>query len=554
MSGSVTRGWVGTVLLFAAASLPTFGAGQPQSTPGAPEAIAETRPAGLSDRQIVVHVLNRLAFGPQPGQVDTLIESGWRQWINAQLDPKSIDDTALDATIKQKFPSLFMSMGQIFATYRPLPAGEAATRQERRTRNRLTAKASKELATSVLMRAIVSQAQFREVIVEFWRNHFNVDTSDPNKQDIAVLANHYEQQVIRKHAFGQFGDMLMASAKHPAMLIYLDNAVSQKSLTDEEEQMAAKRVRSQRRLRSIMAKVRHRGLNENYARELMELHTLGVEQENRRGGYSQQDVIELSRALTGWTVAFSKDKTAYGFHYRSDVHDRLPKMVLGRRLNARSGLKEAEVVIRRLAEDGRTAKFISRKLCRYLVDDEPPKALVLRVAGVFKRTRGDLPSVYRAIVNSREFLDPDHYQSKFKTPFEFTVSAIRATGATVEHHDELLEALDHMGQPIYREEDPTGYYDQAEAWLDPGVLLHRWQFALRLAEGRLDGVKMDEAFVDSLVKLPPEQMKQAMVQQLLPAGVDDGTLQILAEAVDSIGVYRRQLLGLMLGSPAFQQQ
>jgi uncharacterized protein (DUF1800 family) len=176
------------------------------------------------------------------------------------------------------------------------------------------------------------------------------------------------------------------------------------------------------------------------------------------------------------------------------------------------------------------------------------------VAGVFKRTRGDLPRVYRAIVDSPEFLAPDHYQSKFKTPFEFTVSAIRATGATVQRYDELISALGHMGQPIYGEEDPTGYYDQAEAWLDPGVLLHRWQFALRLAEGRLDGVRMDEHFVDSLVKLPPDQMKQAMVNQLLPAGVDEQTQQVMAHAIDSFGVYRRQVLGLMLGSPAFQQQ
>ena len=566
MRGCFTRAWCCATLCVVAVAVAVFGTDAPLANADANADanvdrdaatvanVAETVPARLSDRQIAVHVLNRMAFGPQPGEVAALIAIGWEPWVNAQLDPQSIDDGELDATLKERFPSLYMSMGQIFQTYRPSPTGDQPTREERRERARLAQKARKELATSVLMRALQSERQFLEVIVEFWRNHFNVYTADQNKQDIAVLANHYEQQVIRKHAFGKFGDMLMASAKHPAMLIYLDNAVSQKSLTDKEEQMAARVARSRRQLRSILSQVRQRGLNENYARELMELHTIGVEQENRRGGYSQQDVIELSRALTGWTAAFSEDKTDYGFRFKADVHDRLPKTVLGRRLKGRPGLKEGEAIIKRLALDPRTANFISRKLCRYLVDDDPPKALVKRVAGVFRRTRGNLPKVYDAIVTSAEFLDPDHYQSKFKTPFEFTVSALRATGATVQDHDELLEALGHMGQPIYGKEDPTGYYDQAEAWLDPGVLLHRWQFTLHLAEGRLDGVAMDEEFVMSLVKLPPDQMKQRMVQQLLPAGVDEQTRQILDHAIDSFGMYRRQVLGLLLGSPAFQQQ
>ncbi len=501
-------------------------------------------PPALSDRQVAAHVLSRLAFGPRPGQVDEVLEAGWQTWARQQLAPDQIDDAELDAALAAQFPSLFMGMGEIFANYRP------DENMERRARERLKAQVRTELNTSVLMRAIDSNRQFNEVIVEFWRNHFNVDH---NKDDVAYLANHYEQQVIRQHAFGHFGDMLMASAKHPAMLIYLDNAVSQKPLTDKEESQYVRSMGRRSVPLSLAATARQRGLNENYARELLELHTIGVEHENRRGGYMQQDIVELARVLTGWTVGFWDGQREYGFIFRPKVHDNLPKIVRGRRLSPR-GIEEGEAVIRDLAADRRTAAFISQKLCRYLVDDDPPQKLVKRVAGVFRRSRGDLKKVYEAIIFSPEFISPQHHQSKFKTPLEFTVSAIRATGAHVTRYEDLMRGLSRMGQPIYQMDDPTGYLDQSEAWLDPGVLLHRWHFALQLSEGRLDGVRLNEQLAQSLVDMPEDQVKEHMAQQVLPGGMDDQTDRVLTEAMASMGVYRRQVLGFLLGSPAFQQQ
>jgi uncharacterized protein (DUF1800 family) len=549
--------WFATAILFASGPCP--GAESPKPAANSADAAAsrpapakrpQAAPPTLSDRQVVAHVLNRLAFGQRPGQVDELLQTGWKKWVERQLEPEGIEEPDLEGQLGKRFPALFMNMAEIYATYRPTDYQMAASPSDRNKLLRLQRRIRKELITSVLMRAIHSRRQFNEVIVEFWRNHFNVDQS---KQEVAYLASHYEQNVIRKHAFGKFEDMLMASAKHPAMLIYLDNAVSQKALSDDEEK-AARQARSRKVMRRILEQTRQSGLNENYARELMELHTLGVENENRRGGYSQLDVVEIARALTGWTADFTPDGKSYGFVFRGHLHDSLPKRVLGRRLRGNGGLKEGESIIRGLARDRRTAKFISAKLCRYFVDDDPPKKLVQRVAAVFHRTGGNLKRVYEAIIFSPQFLDPARFRSKFKTPFEFTVSAVRATGATIEEYDSLLGALGRMGQPIYEKEDPTGYYDQAEAWLDPGVLLHRWDFALQLAEGRLPGVQLDGKFIAELVKVSPDEMQRRVVSQLVPGGLDAADELALAAGMESFGVYRRQFLGLVLGSPAFQQQ
>jgi len=523
-------------------------------TGGEAVAVAVTDPNAepLTPREQAVHVLNRLAFGAMPDQVTALAEAGWEAWVREQLAPQSIDDREVMARIEVLAPSLAMSMGEIFDVYQPDYAGDYPTRDEERREAKLRQKAQIELRKAVIARAVFSRCQFQEVIVEFWRNHFSVDH---NKEEVAYLANHYEENVIRKHAFGRFSDMLMASAKHPAMLLYLDNAVSQKPLSDAEEEEVARYVGRRRLPESILKKLRRQsGLNENYARELMELHTLGVLHENRKGGYSQRDVEELARVLTGWTAGFWNDEEEYGFIFRDDWHDRLPKVVLGRRMSGRRGIAEGEAVIKRLGTDRRTAQFISYKLCRYLVNDDPPDDLVKRVAGVFRTSRGHLPTVYEAIIFSPAFMDRANYLAKFKTPFEFTISALRATGATIKLYAHLYASLTDMGQPVYAQEDPTGYFDQAEAWLDPGVLLHRWHFALQLAEGRVDGVRLDPQFIDALNELPPEQMKQRMVANLLPAGIDPRTDAVLDKAMETIGVYRLQMLGLLIGTPAFQQQ
>jgi uncharacterized protein (DUF1800 family) len=535
-----------------------------------------TRPAAKSsaeaqaylDRDITVHVLNRCAFGPKPRQITQVFEKGWKKWIEEQLEPEKVKDDALDKKIAERWPSLRMELVEMWHTYSPsydemmmtgpggggggAGAGEEISEEKRRElqrkRNELRYKIERELRDSVVLRAVESERQLNEVVVEFWRNHLFVDNL---KDELVYLAPSYEESVIRAHAFGRFENMLLASASHPAMLIYLDNVISQRPLTAEEEKRIARWNPSQgRKPRSVAALERHPGLNENYARELLELHTFGAD-----NGYTQGDVYELARVLTGWSVDKARDK--YGFYFRADYHDKLPKQLVGLRVTGNGGVEEGVGVIRHLARHPNTANFISWKLCRYFVNDEPPVALVKKVATTFRQTGGDLRKVYKEILLSPEFANRDHFKSKFKTPFEFVVSSVRAAGATVEETGAIHGYLARMGQPIYACDDPTGYYDQAEAWCDPGVLVHRWDFAVKLAGNRLNGIKVPETFYAPLVELEPEEIKNRLVANITPNGIDEKTSQALTDYAERSmggpgGVQR--MFGLLLGSPAFQQQ
>ncbi len=507
-------------------------------------AVAAPAAAAGDDEAVVRHVLNRLAFGPRAGQVEAVREAGWRAWFEAQLDPASVPDDRVERTVASRWPSMRMSMAEAFAAYRPPYSSDPPAIEEQQRNNRLAWTIRRELAESVVYRAVFSERQFQEVIVEFWRNHLTVDQ---NKDDVGYLANHYEQEVIRRFAFGKFEHMLLASARHPAMLIYLDNIVSQRPLTEREEALVAKYEGRDHVPRSVAARQRQRGLNENYARELMELHTLGVD-----NGYTQRDVTELARVLTGWTAGWGDDGS-YGFRFRPEVHDDGEKRLLGARLVERGGEAQGIDVIRSLARHPRTADFIAVKLCRYLVHDDPSEALVRRVAGVFRRTGGDLPAVYRAIVFSDEFLRPEQAGAKFKTPFEYVISSLRATGAEVESYDALLHALRHMGQPVYGCEDPNGYDDRAERWLDPGVLVHRWTYALSLAGGSLSGVSVPDSFIRPLTLLPPESLGPAVIERLAPTTMDERGRQLLLDAIAADGDAPRAV-ALVIGSPAFQRQ
>ncbi len=509
----------------------------------------------LEQRELTSHILNRLAFGPRPGQVDEVLAQGWMNWVLEQLEPEKLDDSELDKRLAEHSPSMSMSLGEIMDKYRPAYTNIPPTRAEMMEANRLRAQCQRELTEFVLLRAVYSKRQFLEVMCEFWRNHFNIDH---NKDQCQYTANHYEREVIRKHAFGKFGDMLMASAKHPAMLVYLDNARSQRPLSDEEkaklEKYADKIKRkgedkfSENRIQDL---TRQRGLNENYARELLELHTLGVD-----NGYTQKDVTECARALTGWSVTFGRNKD-HEFVFHPLVHDADPKTVLGWKFTGADGIAEGETIINRLAAHKGTAQFISFKLCRYLVNDRPPAALVERVAKVFLENEGDLKKVYTAIIFSPEFRSRLNYRCKFKTPFEFTASALRATGAVVRNPGGTERNLELMGQPIYKKDDPTGYYDQAEAWLDPGVLVFRWNFALELAAARQGGVSMPQKFYAPMLKLPRDEMAKALVKQIVPDGLDPKTQAILDDLCSSTPeplAMATKLVGALLGSPAFQQQ
>ncbi len=497
----------------------------------------------LTQRQMIDHVLGRLTFGPTPGLAEHVAAEGWEAWARRQLQPDKIDQSEFESDLLQRYPSLAMSMSEVFATYRPPYENNPPTPEDQRKRNQLLNQVRLELRESVLHRAIHSEAQFHEVICEFWRNHLNVDQQ---KDDVGYLANHYEQHVIRAHAFGRYEDMLLASARHPAMLIYLDNIVSQKPLDKYDQRLLERFEGRDRKPRSVQALQRYRGLNENYARELMELHTLGVD-----NGYTQRDVTELARVLTGWTARWDGNGD-YGFYFREDVHDTNDKRLLGTLLR-RGGEEQGIAVIKGLAKDKRTARFLAEKLCAYLVNDQPPQRLVDEVAKVYLRTDGHLPSVYEAIIFSDAFASRANYRTKFRTPFEFVVASLRTTDAQVSDYGPTLRALQAMGQPIYQQEDPTGYDDRAEDWLDPGVLVYRWRYALQLGRNDVKGVRLPDGFGQRFANQPPEALKNALVQALLPAGVDEQTDRILLEEFQRNNSFSHAL-GLVLGSPAFQQQ
>lgn len=508
----------------------------------------------LTERERAAHVLNRMAFGPRPGQVDQVMKMGIENWMRDQLNPESIDNFYAEEYITESCPSVLMTGSEIFRKYRtaytpyknnpPTKAERELRRKESDERNRNRAEVRTELRHSVYHRAIYSKRQFEEVIVAFWREHLSIDQG---KDDVGYLANAWEQDVLRRFAFGKFEHMLLASARHPAMLIYLDNIVSQKPLTEREQQMVERYEDRENVPRSVRALSRQRGLNENYARELMELHSLGVDRE-----YTQRDVTELARVFTGWTARWSgggENNGDYGFYFNENVHDRNNKLVLGSRLKG-GGEEQGVTVIRALAKHKYTADFISRKLCAYLLRDEPSEKLVAEVAKVFRKTNGDLPKVYEAILFSDDFFYRQNHKVKFKTPFEFVMSSLRATGAEVSDYKPIDDALTLMGQPTYRCPDPTGWYDKKEAWLDPGVLVYRWTFALDLAANRTSSVRVPDAL---LANMPAKELKEKLAKTVLPAGINERTSRIIDEELGS-SPSAQEMLATMLGSPDFMQQ
>ncbi len=506
--------------------------------PAAPTLNENDQGPALTERERALHALNRLAFGPRPGDVDRVAALGWQAWARQQLDPGSIPNDAVNARTLELAPSLGMTLDQALATYRP-PYEENESPEQQQRRNELRGQIQQELRDAVLYRAAHSERQFEEVILEFWRNHLNIDQ---NKDDVGFLANDYEVNVLRKHAFGKYEDMLLASATHPAMLIYLDNIVSQRPLSEREQSLLDRYTGRGYTPRSVQALGRQRGLNENYARELMELHTLGVDRD-----YSQRDVTELARILTGWSAGEQADGT-YGFVFRNEVHDDDHKRLFGATLRG-GGLEQGVAVVRGLANHELTADFISRKLCRYLLRDEPSERLVADVARVFRKTDGDLPKVYEAIVFSPDFLFRQNHRVKFKTPFEFAISAVRAVDGRVEAGGGLMQMLGVMGQPTYACVDPPGYDDRAEAWLDPGVLVYRWVFALRLARNDIGGVRVPDR---ALANVSADQLDATLLNEVLPEGLDAQTRETIRLALERGGV--EAALAAVFGSAEFQQQ
>ena len=413
-------------------------------------AAAESRIPNSESRDdaTISHVLNRLTFGARPGDVERVGAIGLAAWIDQQVHPARIDDHAAEAML----PSL---------EHPP----DAADQQELR---RFARRQVETLAAEKLLRAMYSERQLQEVLVDFWFNHFNVYAA---KGRTAMYLPEYERDVIRPHVFDRFRDLLGADAKSPAMLFYLDNWMSA-----GPEQESGIRDQGSRALR----RRRGRGLNENYGRELLELHTLGVD-----GGYTQKDVIEVARAFTGWTI----DRDG-GFRFVPALHDAGEKIVLGHTIKAGGGMDDGEQVLDIVASHPATAHHVAFELAQRLVADDPPPALVDRAAARFRDTKGDLREVVKTIVTSPEFLAPAARDAKFKTPFELVVNAVRTTGAAVSDALAFVQTLQQLGEPLYMCQPPTGYKDTAEAWVSAGGLVTRMNFATRLASGTMPGVTL----------------------------------------------------------------
>lgn len=419
----------------------------------------------LTEQQKITHLLNRMTFGPRPGDVELVQKIGVEKYIDQQLHPERIVDSAMKDRLAVT-PSIGMSVADIYKNY---PARQQATSLFTMA-PRLTQGLNpprellEELQKQKIIRAVHSERQLQEVMADFWFNHFNVFWS---KGADRWLTTDFEMNAIRPNAMGKFKDLLMATAKSPAMLFYLDNFQST----------------------SV------RGINENYARELMELHTMGVD-----GGYTQKDVQEVARAFTGWSI--EAPRRTGEFVFRSRVHDSGKKIVLGHKINA-GGVKDGEAVIDILAKHPSTARFIATKLVQRFVSDNPPESLVTRVAGVYRKTDGDIREMLRAIFTSPEFYSPQAVQSKTKSPFELAVSAIRALNGSTDGSRELAQMIGRMGQPLYQYQPPTGFPDWAEQWTSNGSVVERLNFAVALAANRIPGttVNLNEPARDVVTKL-----------------------------------------------------
>jgi uncharacterized protein (DUF1800 family) len=560
-------------------------------TAGSPGSAVPSKP----DDKTILHVLNRIGYGARPGDVERVRKIGLAAYIDQQLHPERIDDTGMTARLAG-LPTLKLSTRQLAEEYfipalevrqqvkraaandpavrrpdtvvipsRPPdpamqrpdapPDGKPARTPEQMELARKSREVLSDLTEQKILRAAYSDRQLEEVMTDFWFNHFNVFAGKGATQQYLTS---YERDVIRPHVLGKFRDLLGATAQSPAMLFYLDNWQS----ADPDAQMGpmgrmgrggllgAGRPGQNGRLgrpgqagrlggfggrgmpmppgaENPKAPQRQkRGLNENYGRELMELHTLGVD-----GGYTQEDVINVARAFTGWTILGPRQGGDFRFEPR--IHDAKEKIVLGHKIKAGGGQSDGEAVLDILAKHPATATFISTKLVRRFVADTPPPALVERAAARFRETDGDIREVVATILTSPEFFSAEAYRAKVKSPFEFVVSAVRATGTEVSSAMFLAQQVRQLGMPLYGCQPPTGYPDKAEAWVNTGALLNRMNFAVQLVGGRMRGV----------------QPGTSPVGAVLAGDVSSTTKSTIDKATDA-----KQLAALTLGSPEFQRR
>ena len=548
----------------------------------------------LTEKEATLHALNRLAYGPRPGEVERVEQMGLEKWIDLQLHPERIDDSALDARLQQ-YPAIRMSTEQLLARY-PRPNQQAQQqgqnrqqfqqqRRQQQGQGQGDAQEMKnrpqeivlELSEAKMTRAIYSERQLQEVMADFWFNHFNVFVG---KGPERWFLPSYERDVIRPHTMGKFHELLYATAKSPAMLFYLDNwlSVDPVAFAEHAAELEARRQRFLRMFggdpNAVMMRQnpnnpgagqgnpnapQRRGLNENYGRELMELHTLGVD-----GGYTQQDVTQAALALTGWTMTAPRRDPEFRFDER--FHGSQPKVILGQTFRS-GGMKDGEQLLDMLAQHPSTAKFISTKLARRFVSDNPPPELVTRMAETFEKSNGDIREVLKTMIYSPAFWSRAAYRAKIKTPSELVVSALRATGAEMAEAMPAVRWTAQIGEPLYGCQPPTGYKDTADAWVNSGALLNRMNFSILLATGRMRDTKVDLAGLLG-VEDPkePDGVLNHAVAVFLGGQVSKQTRAVLEKQLDDPQVLQAMLddpvknvdagmiAGLVLGSPEFQRR
>jgi len=569
--------------------------------PSSPEAQARD----LTQEQQVQHVLNRLAFGPRPGDVEHVSKVGVDLWIAQQLEPSRLSDPHGQA-LRAAYPNIGKDAAALAREFPPPNILRIRSRRDSMVSRadsqaiREAARASRELVGDILSarvaRAVVSERQLQEVLTDFWLNHFSVFVG--KNQQMRYLIPEFERDAIRPHVLGRFRDLLGAVAHSPAMLLYLDNAQSVADSTRPtlmSRDVAERRIRMARRavarnnrragngarvdsaaLEQLLAR-RPRGLNENYARELLELHTLGVD-----GGYTQQDVIEVARSLTGWSVRGPAARGAGEFFFNPVAHDAGDKTVLGHRLPKGRGLADGEDVLDILARHPATARHIAHKLAVRFVSDSPPPALVDRAAAVFSKTDGDLRAVVRSIVTSPEFFSTTAYRSKVKSPFETVVSALRALGAPADTTPVSAMLVSRLGQPIYGRQSPDGWPETGGEWMNTGAILNRINFGLAVAANMVPGTRVNRwPSYEALRDAPRDVQVQGVIDGLLGGSVSTDTRAILESGANPLidevpsdpmrprragqrraGAFGElrplggldQIIGLALGSPEFQRR
>ena len=625
----------------------------------------------LSNEQKILHVLGRLGFGGRPGEVDKVKAIGLQKYIDQQLEPSAISDAVAETKLKD-LDIFGMSTAELFAKY-PNPtallraidgngnnqqganqnADEMTDKQRQERQQKLRELYQKydlkpsnqilpQIAANRVLRAVYSERQLQEVMVDFWQNHFNVFAG---KAAVRWYIPSYERDVLRKNALGNFKDLVVGTAQHPAMLFYLDNfeSVSPNSREPGNNQnaqrlqqltrngqlpaQARERMKQQLGLTDVQidqrikdmrtnpppAQQQRRGINENYARELMELHTLGVD-----GGYAQKDIVEVAKCFTGWTIADPRgyrrsaagmingnedqrlarlqrqagipdDADSGEFYFNQRWHESGAKTVLGQKVDE-GGVKDGLKVIDMLVAHPSTAKFIARKLAVKFVSDNPSEGLVSRVADAFHKSKGDIKTTLKALFNDKEFFAPENYRAKIKSPFELAVSSIRALGADTNGGPQMLAMLNKLGEVPYGYQAPTGYPDTAEDWVNTGALLERLNYSIALSSNQIAGTRVDlkrfeakdkAGILDKTIALVLDneispstranllkQVEKPLPAVKVPNDVDDAALTVPNMRDGQQGAPNRQarllnpsgkpdvfkIVSLVLGTPEFQRQ